>query len=281
MTTINNLEKSSIIIYTDEDFYWYTNKTFLYLLWFQPSLWYIIYNSNELIVILDSRYFDKLKDIDEEDLFDKLNLQRKNDDKIKLKFILKDKKIEEIIKHNIHSRNIIIETSCSLDFYKKLVNYGFDVKSVAPIFEEVRIKKDISEVKSIKKAILIIEKVFRSIERLNKTWWVIWKTEIQIRQYIINKIFEFGWEWESFSAIVAYWKNSAVPHHESWSTKIKTGSVLLVDMWALYKWYASDFTRCMWIWEKDWKNYEEYNNIYSIIKNAQKEGKKIINIPHL
>jgi hypothetical protein len=52
------------LIYTNEDFYQYTNKTFEYLLGFQPSLGYIIITEVKMYIILDSRYFDKLDNID-------------------------------------------------------------------------------------------------------------------------------------------------------------------------------------------------------------------------
>jgi Xaa-Pro aminopeptidase len=43
---------------------------------------------------------------------------------------------------------------------------------------------------------------------------------------------EFWGEGESFTTIVAFWKNSAIPHHKTWNTKIEDW-VLLIDMWAL------------------------------------------------
>lgn len=267
------------IIYTDEDSYWYTNKSFFYLLGFQPSLGYMIYEEDKITIILDSRYFEKLDNIDEEDLFDKIYILKWNENKIELNFVLLNKSIEETLKENIPSREINIETSASLNFYKKLVNFWFGVNTISPIFEKTRIIKDISEVKSIKKAIIIIAKVWRQIEKLNKTWELNWKTEIWLRKFIINKIFEFGWEAESFDSIVAFWENSAIPHHQAWITKIKTWP-LLVDMWAFYEWYASDFTRTLWAWQiplkssKNYEKYKEFKKIQGTVKKAHDEALK-------
>ncbi len=259
------------IIYTNEDFYWYKNKTFEYLLGFQPSLGYMIITEVKIYIILDSRYFDKLKNIDSDDLYDKVGKE------IKLIFLLLDKSIEEIIKININTRKIKLENSVSLSFYKKLENFGFEITSISPIFEQNREVKDISEVKSIKKAIQIIAKVWKAIELLSKSREIIWKTEIQIRQFIINKIFEYGWSWESFPSIVAFWKNSSIPHHEAWKTKIKKWP-LLIDMWAIYNWYCSDFTRTIWIWEQNTKFYEKFTKIQNIVKKSHDKALKSVQI---
>jgi len=268
------------LIVADEDFYWYTNKTFEYLLGFQPSLGYIIISEVKMYIILDSRYFDKLKNIDTWDLFDKIGKE------IKLFFILLDKSIEEIIKEKLSTRKLKLENSASLSFYKKLSNFWFEVSLISPIFEQNRIIKDISEIKSIKKAIQIIAKVWKYIEKLNKDDNLQWKTEMQIRQIIIEKIFEYWWTGESFPSIVAFWKNSAIPHHETGKTKIKSGP-LLIDMWAIYNWYCSDFTRTLWVWENpsplaplpkgEGKNmiiYEKFIKIQKIIKKAHDKALK-------
>jgi Xaa-Pro aminopeptidase len=95
---------------------------------------------------------------------------------------------------------------------------------------------------------------------------LIWKTELELRWIIISKIFEFGGEGESFESIVAFGENSAIPHHKTWNTKIGNW-VLLIDMWALYNWYCSDFTRTFWVWEKN-EQYKEFQEIYKIVKQA-------------
>jgi Xaa-Pro aminopeptidase len=102
---------------------------------------------------------------------------------------------------------------------------------------------------------------------LANAWELYWKTELEVRSIILNKIFEYGWNWESFNSIVAFGKNSSIPHHATSETIIWTWP-LLIDMWALYKWYCSDFTRTIWIWDKSSKDYEEFQKIYKIVKDA-------------
>jgi Xaa-Pro aminopeptidase len=95
---------------------------------------------------------------------------------------------------------------------------------------------------------------------------LIWKTEKEVRKMIICMIIKNWWDWESFPSIVAFWKNSAIPHHEAWNS-IVWNWPLLVDMWTIYQWYLSDFTRTFWIWEKN-EHFDEFNKVLKIVKNA-------------
>ncbi len=60
---------------------------------------------------------------------------------------------------------------------------------------------------------------------------------------------EEGAEGMSFSPIVAWGKNSALPHHCPSSQRIEEGAPLLIDVGGRYMGYCSDQTRTMWIGE--------------------------------
>lgn len=259
------------ILYTDSDLSW-TNKNFFYLLWFQPSLGIIAFSKSKISIFLDWRYLEKQKEIDIILLKEKLNNQELKVEFIELKKDYK-KDLELLIKNH---KKIFLEKKIPYFFYKTIKNITkkSEIKFSDNFFEKQRIIKSKDEIKKIKKAISIIEKVYKEIEKLNKSWKIIWKTELEIRAFIIQKIFEFWGRWESFESIVAFWDNSAIPHHTTWNTKIWNW-VLLIDMWALYKWYASDFSRTFWVWKKT-KLYEEFQKVHSIVAKAQKEAKKII-----
>jgi hypothetical protein len=55
------------IFITDSDFS-NTDKSFNYLLGFQPSLGAMVLNENKLSVLLDSRYFENTKNIDKDNI---------------------------------------------------------------------------------------------------------------------------------------------------------------------------------------------------------------------
>lgn len=269
------------IIYTDSDKSG-TNRNFYYLLWFQPSLWIIIYSKNKVHIFLDWRYIGKKDSIDIEKLKERL---WNNDLEINFIKLTKEyiKDIKDICKKH---KKIWLEKTIPYFFYEEIKNTLKDTKFIFKdnAFSKQRIIKDLEEIKYIKKAINIIDKVYLEIEKLNKTWKIIWKTELELRSFIIQKIFEFWGEWESFETIVAFWINSAIPHHTTWNTKIWNGP-LLIDMWALYKWYASDFTRTFWVWtipknkfNKNFKLYKEFIDIYEIVKLSYIEALKTANI---
>ncbi len=266
--------KLPFLLYTDSDKNGYTNKNFYYFIGFQPSFWYMLFYKNTFFIFLDSRYFIKLnkkrKNFIQERIWEEWKItfiNLKNDIKIYLKDIVEEKKL-------------YIEESMSLSFFSELQENGFELEILRDFFWKKRIIKNSYEKEKIKNAIKIIEKVRKQIEILNKKWELFWKTELWLRGFIIQKIFEFGWEWESFDSIVAFWKNSAIPHHNSSPTKIWVWP-LLVDMWAIYRWYMSDFTRTLWVYNpssplKKWKLYSDFLKIQEIVKWAHDEWSKLV-----
>ena len=293
------------ILITDTD-NWMINNQFIYLLGFQPSLWWIIIWKNKIIIFLDSRYFLKTKNINQNNLLKKIYSKENNSkfesQKINKKDVIyieyKDTLINSINKYISNSKKIILENNITLKIFDDIKNnivneHTWKIMKTEliikkPFFEKQRIIKNKEEIKNIKKAINIIDKVFSSIQKLNKSWKLIWKTELELRSFIITKIFEFWGEWESFESIVAYGSNSAIPHHTCWNTKILNWP-LLIDMWAIYNWYCSDFTRTIWVWKtkidnfekvplnpsKDLKNeynYEEFKKIYNIVFESYKKA---------
>ncbi len=259
------------ILYTDSDKSW-TNKNFFYLLWFQPSLGIIAFSKSKIYIFLDWRYLEKQKQVNINNLKEKLNNTNLEVEFVKLEKDYKNS-LEKIIKKH---KKIYLEKTTPYFFYEiiKDIAKKSEIKFRENFFEKQRIIKSKDEIKKIKKAISIIENVYREIEKLNETNKLRWKTELEIRSFIIQKIFEFWGEWESFESIVAFWVNSAIPHHTTWNTKIWNW-VLLIDMWALYGWYASDFTRTFWVWEKT-KDYKEFEKVHQIVAKAQKEAKLIV-----
>ena len=140
------------------------------------------------------------------------------------------------------------------------------IEIIEDYFKKRMILKNNSEITKIKKAKNIIENVFLEIQNLNKQNKLIWKTEIELKTIIKQNIINLGWEKESFNSIVAFWANSAIPHHQTWNTIIWNWP-LLIDMWAIYNWYCSDFTRTIWVWNKN-ELYTEFKKIYNIVKKS-------------
>ena len=254
------------IFITDTDFA-NTDSSFLYVLWFQPSLWAMILTDMELIVFLDGRYFAKTQYIDIK------NIQAKVwNPNLELRFVLVQDLTESLIWEISNEDELCFQDNIAIkyveDIKKKFPNN--QITTSWSYFQEKREIKSPAEKKAIISAIEIIDKVFLFIESMVDSWEIIWKTEIQVRQRVIQKIFEFWWDGESFETIIAFWKNSAVPHHVSWNTRITDG-VLLIDMWAKYAGYCSDFTRTIWVWRKN-QQFETFQKVYQIVKNSHESS---------
>ncbi len=79
----------------------------------------------------------------------------------------------------------------------------------------------------------------------------------------------------SFFTIVAFGENTANPHHETGSHKLKNNEAVLLDFGCVYDNYCSDMTRSWW----HGKNVlAEYTKIWKITDTARKQGIKAAKI---
>ncbi len=79
---------------------------------------------------------------------------------------------------------------------------------------------------------------------------------------------ELGAEKLAFSTIVAFGKNSAIPHHSPISQKLQKNMPVLIDCGVQKNKYCSDMTRCFWYG----KPSVEWIYAYELVLKAQKEG---------
>nr|MDD3720623.1 M24 family metallopeptidase [Candidatus Gracilibacteria bacterium] len=246
----------------------YINRNIFYILGFDSSLGTIIFDDKKVILLFDNRYYQLIKNLKYkiknrfEFLFGKT---------YEIEIILLDQTFENRLKNIIKGKSVIIEENIPVLFYKNIKKLTQkNIEFTDNIFKQERLIKSKNEIKNIKNAIKIIEKVYKEIYLIKEK--LIGKKEYEVRQIIQKLIIELGGEGESFPTIVAFGKNSAIPHHQTGNTKIGNGP-LLIDMGVIYKGYCSDFTRTFWIGEKT-KNYNEFIKIKNIVKKAHDLGKK-------
>lgn len=262
---INDIILMATILITDTDA-GMVNNEFHYLLWFQPSLWGIIIKKESINIYLDSRYFSRTETIDTH------KIQEQSGKKEVFFYQTRGDLVDNLIYWCHESTTKKLENNINLKYYEAFKEKSDNslsisqVSTIEPYFAKKRITKSESEIKNIKKAIAIIDKVFSEVKKLSASGKIIWKTEKEIHAFIVSKIFEFGGSGESFEAVVAFGPNSAIPHHEAWETIISNGP-LLIDMWAIYNGYCSDFTRTFWVGEKT-DDYKEWKHIYDSVKKA-------------
>ena len=97
-------------------------------------------------------------------------------------------------------------------------------------------------------------------------------TELQIKQIIENYMIELGADGFAFDTIVAFGENSAVPHHQSGNTNLKSNVPVLIDVGCEYMGYASDLTRTVFFG----KPSKKFIECYSAVLNANEEAEKNI-----
>ncbi len=113
------------------------------------------------------------------------------------------------------------------------------------VVEEIRTIKDEGELELIARSCNINHKVMdqiykKSLEGITEAE-LAWDIECMFR--------DGGAEEMSFSPIVAWGKNSALPHYSPSHQHIKKGAPLLIDVGGRYRGYCSDQTRTLWIGE--------------------------------
>ena len=136
------------------------------------------------------------------------------------------------------------------------------------LISRIRLTKDVEEIEKLKKAIDIAEK---SLEKTLQ-YVEVGKTEIEIKNFLIQQLYNYGAEGIAFDPIVLASDNSALPHgHSRKDYKIKKGDCLLFDFGAIVDGYNSDITRTFFIESVS----EEYKNIYQAVYDANAIGLKI------
>jgi Xaa-Pro aminopeptidase len=167
----------------------------------------------------------------------------------------------ELLKKKIKVEKVILEdANLSLKFYNLVKNYfkNLEVKSV---ISQLRQIKDSSEILYIKTAIKITKNVLYETKRfLNEG-----VSEIEVKNFIIKKFLEYNVE-PSFKPIVAFDENTSYPHHIPSNKKLKTNSLVLIDLGCKYKGYCSDITR-MFNVEKN----KEVFYLYTKLKELQQQ----------
>ena len=123
--------------------------------------------------------------------------------------------------------------------YNEFLSWGFNLLDCEEILSIMRAVKTQSEIDKTIIACEIAQKAMQSaIEGVYEGI-----TELQLKDITEQKVIEFGGEGTSFETIVAFAKNSAIPHHKSNDTKLQKEMPILIDMGAKYQGYSSDITR--------------------------------------
>ena len=146
-------------------------------------------------------------------------------------------------------------------------NLGFEVLDCASELNLLRVIKSKKELSYIKKACKITQKAYHKVIKTIK----IGESELDIKKRLEDTLFALGADGLAFDTIVAFGKNSAIPHHVSGKTKLKENSVILIDFGCTYFGYCADMTRTAFIGKPNKEFIFDYNAVLNANLKAEDE----------
>ncbi len=156
----------------------------------------------------------------------------------------------------------------TLDFYNKLKMLSAEIFDGGAAINGARQVKSEKEISLIRKACSITERAYKKALACLKEG----VTELEIKKVIVDFYKSHGADGESFDTIVAFGKNSAVPHHKTGKTKLKQNSCVLIDTGCVYKGYCSDLTRTLFFGTPT----EKFKTAYFAVLEAHETAKEKI-----
>ncbi|MEN3028006.1 MAG: Xaa-Pro peptidase family protein [Aquificaceae bacterium] len=161
--------------------------------------------------------------------------------------------------------------------FKRRLRGGLNWVGIPGFLKKLRAIKEREEIETLREGVRASDRVYlRILERIREGL-----TELEVRSLLISEFFKEGAMGESFPAIVASGKGSAIPHWETSGRKIKKGEALLIDMGLLWKGYCTDFTRTVYLGRAS----SEFRKVYNTVKDAHlfalekvKVGRKVSEI---
>lgn len=209
---------------------------------------YIFLGENFGYIITDGRYTEAIKkEVPHLTLFERGH-QRSAEHLFR-------KHQKEIKKLGIEEDNLTVAEAKTLKKHFKNTKH-FDVKKLRSI-------KTKEEITKIEKACKIGDLAFAYILKKIK----IGVSEKEIAGELEKIIKEHRAE-ISFPPIIAFGKNSAIPHHQTGDSKLEEGQIILLDFGAKLNGYCSDMTRTVFFG----KPSERQKKIYETVLGAQQKA---------
>jgi Xaa-Pro aminopeptidase len=215
----------------------------------------ILATSDEIILIVDSRFTEQAK----EEVFKGV------------KVLEYSGKLAEFIQNLVNERKIhwlgVEQERISYNRFQSLENMAsVNLVPLSNFIEEFRMLKDSLELDLIRKACEISSKSFNETLPLIKEGI----TEREIASELEYRFRKNGGEKPSFDSIVASGERGALPHGVASDKKINAHEPIVFDFGVFYKGYASDTTRVVCIGEPS----SEFKTYYDSVQESQKIGRE-------
>lgn len=211
---------------------------------------FLLITKGHSYIITDSRYSEAVSGVQG---FRLLEINHKNS----LDQILKS--LSETIKIiGIEADNITLTEGKKFKKHFKLVS--IDTK-------DLRVTKSVDEIEKIAKACSIGDKAFDFILGKLKTGITEKEIALELEMFVKKNDAEF-----SFPAIVAFGKNSSMPHHKTNNERLRTNNIVLLDFGVRFENYCSDMTRTVFFGKTDHK----FKKIYQTVLESQALAMELI-----
>lgn len=141
---------------------------------------------------------------------------------------------------------------------------GLKLFDVSESFEKTRLVKDELEIKIIREACGITDKVMKRIQQILHEGM----TEFELAAEIDYLMQKNGADKAAFETISSFGKNTSEPHYSHDATRLKKGDFVLCDFGACFRKYNSDITRTFVFG----KASEKQKEMYETVLEAQRIG---------
>lgn len=219
---------------------------------FSVSEGIVLLTEKENFYFLDARYYSAYKD--------------KSNSDITFKLFNSLADIEELIKEKNVCELFVDYDKTTLTEYEEYKRFGVSIKDCSCLLKQVRSVKSEEEYGLIRTACEITEKSFYETLPYIK----LGVTERELASVLEKKFIDNGADGIAFETIVAFNKNSAVPHHETGDSILTNNSAVLFDFGCKYKGYLSDCTRTVYFGSADKTFKDRYNAVWGANELAEK-----------
>lgn len=145
---------------------------------------------------------------------------------------------------------------------KRVKPIGVQLIPDAQLFQGLRAIKDGEEIEKMRRSAQLAYKGFLFIRGILKAGI----TEREVARKFEIFCLEQGAEKLSFEPIIAFGKNSAMPHYRPQQVPLKTGDIVLIDIGVVLDKYHSDMTRVLFFQKQD----PFFKDVYEVVLGAQK-----------
>ena len=165
--------------------------------------------------------------------------------------------LKEFFKQNRIKKGYVNYSTTTLLESVNLKKQGVKILDGTSIISKCRVVKSDEEIAFIQKACEITQTaLLKAVKKIK-----LGITEKQVATLIEKEMVKLGAQGLAFDTIVAFGKNSAIPHHVTGDTPLTENTVVLIDTGAKYKGYCADITRTYFFGKPNGKFIDRYNAV--------------------